>query len=147
MTHTRLTLAIDAPLERVFDTVAHIESFSKASPHIVDVDFLSERRRGVGTRFRETRMVGKRRASTELEVTEYVLNERVRFVSDAGGTVWDSLFELRRVDGKTVLDFTMDARAYKLFAKALNPLMRGMVAKFIARDMDSVKAYCEGVAR
>jgi carbon monoxide dehydrogenase subunit G len=53
---------VNAPMEVVFDAIAHIENFSQAAPHIVGVEYLSEQKRGVGTRFRETRRMGKREA-------------------------------------------------------------------------------------
>lgn len=90
----RLTLvrSIDAPVERVFRTVADVTQFSQAIPHVVRVEFLSNVRSGIGARFRETRVTKGVEASTELEVTEYVENDRVRIVSEAGGAVWDTVF-------------------------------------------------------
>ena len=81
--------------------------------------------------------------STVLEVSEYVPNERIRLVSDAGGTIWDSLFTVREVNEGTELVLTMDTRPYKLTAKILNIFMKGMVLKGIKSDLDAVKAYCE----
>ena len=84
----------------VFRTVAHVEQFSQAVPGILRVEFLSEVKSGVGARFRETRMMMGREASTELEVTEYVENERVRIVSEAGGALWDTVFTVVRRTGR-----------------------------------------------
>ena len=91
MTRTTITRTIEAPVEAVFEAVADISNFARAVPDIARVEFLTESRVGVGSRFRETRVMRGREASTVLEVTEYVRNERVRLVADAGGTVWDSL--------------------------------------------------------
>lgn len=85
MGSTTVTRTIAAPADKVFQTVAHIEEFSKALPHIVGVEFLTETHTGVGTRFRETRVMRGREGKTELEVTEYVANERIRLVSDVEG--------------------------------------------------------------
>ena len=144
MARTEVSRTIQAPIEKVFDTIAHIESFSKAVPNIVSVEFLTEQHKGVGTRFRETRLMGKRKASTELEVTEYVENERIRLVSDQGGTIWDTVFTVQSAPaGGVELKMVMDANAYKLAAKLFNPLIKGVIRKFIEKDMDGVKAYCE----
>ena len=143
MPRTTITRAIDAPVESVFATIADMKNFSKAVPHIVNVVFLSDVHAGSGTRFRETRLMHGKERSTELEVTEYVENERVRMVADTDGTVWDSLFVVSPVEGRTRLDFTMDARPHKLLPKLLVPLMKGLVQKAIEKDMDAVKAYCE----
>lgn len=144
MSTTRAQRTIDAPVELVFATVSDIRNFSQAVPHIVDVEFLSEQQSGVGTRFRETRLMGKRKASSVLEVTEWSENESVRYVSDQGGTIWDTVFRVRDTGAGTELSLTMEARAYRWLARCFNPLIRGMVAKAIEGDMDAIKSYCEG---
>jgi uncharacterized membrane protein len=138
------TRTIAAPVDRVFATVAHIDRFQEAVPHITNVEFLTETRSGVGTRFRETRLMRGREASTELEVTEYVQDERVRLVSDAGGTVWDTVFTVQTSGSGTELSMVMDARPYKLTALVVNPMISRMLTKALETDMDAVKAYCEG---
>ena len=87
--------------------------------------------------------MGKREAATELEVTEYVPNNHVRLVADAGGTVWDTVFTTKPDGDAVTLTMVMDARAYKLLSKLLNPLLKGMIKKHIESDMDMVKAHCE----
>jgi hypothetical protein len=132
-----------AAADAVFATVAHIEQFSRAVAHIVKYEYLSEKQSGVGARFRETRLMNGRAAMTELEVTEYVSNERVRMVADSHGSIWDTVFSVQEDDGATRLSLVMDARAYKLLPKTMNPLIKGMLAKAVAQDMDLVKAHCE----
>ena len=68
---------------------------------------------------------------------------RVGIVSDTHGTVWDTVFTVRDGGGETELEMVMDAKAYKLFPRLLNPLFKGMIQKAIEGDMDAVKAYCE----
>ena len=143
MTQTTITRTIDAPLEDVFNTVADISQFSEAIPHIIKVEFLTESKTGVGTRFRETRVMKGKEVATELEVTEYVENDHVRMVADSHGTVWDSLFTVRSENGKTSLTLIMEARAYQFLPRLMNPLIKGMVAKAVGMDMDMVKAHCE----
>ena len=138
-----VTRTIEAPLELVFQTVSDVRNFRKAVPHILNIDFLTEQQHGVGTRFRETRLMNKREATCELEVTEYVENDRVRMVSDAGGTIWDSVFTVAQKDDHVELRMEMEARPHTLFAKVITPLIRGMVVKGVSADMDSVKVYCE----
>ena len=113
-------------------------------PDIIRVEFLSEQKTGVGTRFRETRRMGKRESSTDLEVTEYVPKERVRIVADQGGTIWDTVFTVQGMPGGGVeLAVVMEARAYRLLAKLFNPLIKGMVRKAIEKDLNAVKAHHE----
>lgn len=139
----QVTRQIAAPPAQVFDTVAHVERFRQAVPQIVRTEILGPTQRGAGTRFRETRQMGKREVTTELEITEYVPPERVRIVADAGGTTWDTLFLVRPAGGGSELQMTMDARARRLWPRLLNVLIKPMVGKVVARDMDAVKAFCE----
>lgn len=56
MTRTTVRRKISAPVGVLFRAVADITQFSRATPHIVNVEFLTGRRSGVGTGFRETRL-------------------------------------------------------------------------------------------
>ncbi len=144
MARTEVSRKIEASPSLVFATVANVERFAKAVPHITEVEFLTEQRKGVGTRFAETRVMRGRQATTTLEVTEYVEGEHIRLVSDEGGTIWDTVFTVTGTDpGPTELEMLMDARPYTFVAKIVNPLTKGIVRRALEGDMDSVKAYCE----
>ena len=143
MPNVTVTRRIEAPADVVFRTVAHVEQFSQAVPGILRVEFLSEVKSGVGARFRETRMMMGREASTELEVTEYVENERVRIVSEAGGALWDTVFTVAPDGEGTALKMVMDARPQTLSARMTVPLILGTVQKAVEEDMDAVKSFCE----
>ncbi len=143
MTRIVVEREVEAPIDRVFRTVAHIEEFQRAVPHIVRVDFLSDVKTGVGTRFRETRLMKGKEAETELETTEYVENDRVRMVADSHGTVWDTVFSVTESGGVTHLTLSMDARPHELLSRLTVPLIKGMVRKAVEGDMDLVKEYCE----
>ena len=136
-------LLVDAPLELVFATIADISQYSKAVPHIKQVEFLSEQQTGVGARFRETRLMGDKETSTVLEVTEYVDHDRIRMISDEGGTIWDSVFHVADKNGGTELKLQMDIRPYKLWSKLLMPLVRSKIAGAVGQDLVCVKTYCE----
>lgn len=159
---------IHAPKAEVFELVARIENYSKAIATITNVEFLSDRRFGVGTKFIETRSMNGREASVTLEVTEFDEPHKVRLVSDEGGTVWDTVFRFsedetdsrdglverndearlvasrNEVGGRaTKLTMRMDVRPYKLLANLMTPLLMGMIGKAIEMDMDAVKHHCE----
>lgn len=143
MTQIKVTTDIAAPLPLVFQTIADIREFSKVVPDIVNVEFLTEQQLGKGTRFVETRLMHGKEASTELEVTEYVDNDKIRLVADSHGTIWDTTFTVTEQNGQTTLVMIMDAKAYKLLPKLMNPLIKGAVTKAVASDMAQVKAFCE----
>jgi len=140
---TKVELTIDASAERVFSVIGDCDAYSKVVPNIAKIEMLSGVTRGVGTRFRETRIMKGKEKSAILEVTEYSENHKVRFISDEGGTVWDNLFLLTEEYGKTHLELNMAAKPYKLLAKLVVPLIGGVVKKAVESDMRAVKEYCE----
>ena len=139
-----VTRTIDAPIETVFQSVSDIESFPDIQPEVLSIEFLTESRSGQGTRFRETRRHGKQEMVTELEVTEFVENERIRMVTDSHGTVWDTIFVVRPEGSGAELSITMDARPHKLLPKIMNPLLKGTFRKGIESYADLLRDHCEG---
>lgn len=143
MTRFTATRSINAPIDLVFKTISDINNFSKSIPDVINVEFLSDVKSGVGTRFRETRLMKGKEAMTELEVTEFVENDHVRYVTDSHGTVWDTVMSVKAVDDKTDLTLIMDARPHKFMQTMVGPRIKGMISKALEKDMDSVQAYCE----
>lgn len=143
MSRIRISKTINAPVGFVFRTIADIQIFLEAVPDIINIEMLSDITSGVGTRFRETRLINGREASTELEVTEYEENKLIRLVADAHGTVWDSLFTVKESEGKTELVLVMEANAYKLMPKLINLLLKKIMKRALEKDMDAAKQFCE----
>jgi uncharacterized membrane protein len=143
MSKSSTTVQINALVERVFTAITDIESFPRRAESITKVEFLSDVKNGVGTKFRETRMMGSKEATAVLEITEFVENEKVRFVSDEGGTIWDTVFTVNPSGSETRMDVEMDARPYKFFSKIVTPLMIGLIGKYVKKDMEELKAWCE----
>ena len=143
MTRVIVKKQIRAPIDLVFKTISDIKNLPKTVPEIEKVEFLSENQVGVGTRFRETRLNHGKESVTDLEVTEYSENERVRMKADSHGNVWDSIFNVEETGNSTQLTLTMDAHAHKVLPKILNPLMKGMYKKGLEKHVDAVKKFCE----
>ena len=146
MPHVTVERQINAPIESVFASIAEPSNFAEAVPAIARIEFLSEQKSGVGTRFKETRVMRGKEAATELEITELAPNEHVRIVSDTHGTVWDTIFTVQPIDGGTHLRMVMEARGYKLVSKVMNPLICKLIGRFVEGDMDAIKTYCESAS-
>jgi carbon monoxide dehydrogenase subunit G len=135
---------IQAPVEKVFQTLAQVEHFSKAVPGIQKIEFLGDKRYGVGTRFRETRIVNGREAAAELEVAELRENESIRLVTTMAGTLWDTAFNVSK-SGSNACAVAMTASAHpkQFAAKLLTPMIMGMIRRALTHDLLAVKKYCE----
>lgn len=143
MTRIVIKREIRAPVDFVFKSISEISHLPQTVPEIEKVEFLSETKSGIGTCFRETRIINGKESITDLEVTEYKKNEHIRMKADSHGTVWDSLFQVEKEGEFTRLTLTMDANAHRLLPKLLNPLMKGMYKQGLEKHVNAVKAYCE----
>ena len=99
----------------------------------------------MGTRFRETRFMRGREYETELEITEFVDQDHVRLVADAGGTIWDSEFAVQPHRIGTRLVMKMEAKPYRLMSRIANVIIQPVVQRGIEDDMDCIKRYCETI--
>lgn len=143
MTTMTVKRTIRAAPEAVFQAVADLENLPNVVPDVVRIEFQSDQKSGVGTRFRETRRMKSKENHTDLEITECEENRRIRFVADSHGTVWDTVFQVTPAGQATDLTLTMEARAHKLLPKLMNPLFKGLMTKGLAKHVDAVQAYCE----
>jgi uncharacterized protein YndB with AHSA1/START domain len=139
---------IRAPADLVFRAVSDLEHLPETAAHIVKVEFLSERRAGVGTRFRETRVMGGRTHVTDLEVTECAPERRmIRMVADTDGTVWDTRISVAMDGDGCELAYVMEARGSTWSKRVLNWLLQGLYRKGMSHHADTVKAHCEDTSR
>lgn len=137
------TVMIDAPIDLVFETISTPEKFMEAVPHIISITFLSEQRTGAGTRFKETRMMGKREASTVLEIVEEQQNSHIRMISKAGGATWDSTFSTESEKEGVQLRLVMTAVPTNFLARMSIRMIKGMLEKALKKDLLAIKEYCE----
>jgi hypothetical protein len=127
----------------VFRAVSDFENLPNTTPEIVRIEFFTEQREGLGTRFRDVRMQGKKEMHTDLEITEFEQDRRMRAVADTHGTIWDTLFEITPTEKGAELKMTMDATPQKFMAKIMVPIMQGLFKKGMVKHLDSVAKHCE----
>lgn len=145
MSRVTLVEIIDAPVETVWSAISNIEGLPEREEAVEKIEFLTHQTSDAGTRFRETRSMGSRSVETELEITEWEPNESIRFVSDTGGTVWDTVYRCQPegAGSSTRLEIDMDARPHKFTARLMLRLILPVVGKGMAKHLASLKAYCE----
>ena len=131
------------PVEQVFRAVSDAERLVETTPAVVRVEFLTEGGfTGVGTRFRETRVMGRQTVETELEVVAYdPERHEVRMVSDAGGTTWDTTMSVRAEREGSELTIAMEARGHTWFNRAFNWVMTGVYRRGIRQHLRDLAAH------
>lgn len=142
-----VTATIAASPDRVYDAIVDIERLPETSPDTLSIAFASEQRTGPGTKFRETRQMGKKTAEFDLELAECDAAARTaRFVSNHEGTVWDTRMNVEEDGDGTRVAFTMDAITDSKMKSFIFGLMSGMFRKGMTKQVTALKAYCEAAA-
>jgi uncharacterized protein YndB with AHSA1/START domain len=144
MATVTVTRNIQASADAVFATLADPNRFAEAIAGVTQLEILSGMKSGVGTRFRQTRVMNGRESTMEFEVTEYVPSQRLRIVNETHGTIWDSLFTITPVGSSSTLTMRMETRTDRLLPRLLLPIICLFIKKAVEKDIDAVKAVCEG---
>ena len=140
--HT-VSQTIKAPSDRVFGVVAGIEAYPEVFPSVTKVDFISDQRSGVGTRFSETRLGSGRDGTSEVEVVEYAQGDHIRLQDDHLGSTWDTTYTVQDQDGSTQLTLAVQAEPRKLMAKLTMALGMSGYRKNMEKHVAAIKAHCE----
>jgi uncharacterized protein YndB with AHSA1/START domain len=143
---------IRAPIDVVFGVFADIEHAADHLSGIEAIEIVSDVRLGLGTRWRETRMMFGRPTTEEMEITEFEPPTRYSVGSDSRGTRYQTVFEFAEGGGEGVTEATMifGGRPVSIGARLLSPLafvFAGQVRKMIEADMDDLVVACEAVDR
>ena len=139
-----VTTQIQATVEEVFEVVAHIEVASEIIPKIERAVILTDQKRGRGTRFAETRKMGKREFTMEFEVTEYDPPRSVRLICvDEVKTTCDAIYELEQATGATNLTLTMHCIPTRFSMKLMWPLMKWVIRKGVKDDLNRFANHLE----
>ncbi len=146
----RVSRHVAAPPERVFALASDFPNAPEHVDAIVRVEMLTDGPVGVGTRFRETRVMFKKEASEEMEVVEFEPPSRYVVTADSHGARYRTTFSFEPEQGGTRVSFEFQAEPYtmaaKLMAKTMGKLMMGSIVKCVEQDLDDIKAHAESDA-
>ncbi len=137
---------VNAPAERVF---AHATNFAETASFIEGIsksEVLTDGPVGVGTRFRETRIMFKRECTEEMEITEFEPNERYVLQADSHGSLYVTTITFTPEDGGTNVTMDFRAEAHSLMAKLMTPLAKMMtntMKKCVESDLACLKEHSE----
>ena len=137
---------IDAPPAVVFAAAIDIPRWPERVQAITKVEMLSEGPIGIGTRFRETRMMFGREASEEMEITAFAPPNRFATQAQNCGTRYLSEHLFEPVDGGTKVVFAFSGEPVTLMARLTAPLGRLMmpsIVKAIEGDLRDLKVAVE----
>ncbi|MEN0019950.1 MAG: SRPBCC family protein [Planctomycetota bacterium] len=144
---------IHASPSAVFDRVAAVDTWADSIGAITKIEVLTDGPIGVGTRFRETRVMFGREVSEEMTLAELerpTASQPGRMVLEARshGSFYRTVKTFRDAgSGQTEYAMEFNAKPEGLMARVLGavlmPIMKKSVCKALDGDMDDLKRACE----
>lgn len=146
MTGFTISRTVDAPIERVFELSSDFAHAHERVAGIKSMEMLTEGPPGVGTRFRETRVMFGKEATEEMEVTAFDPPRSYTLFCENHGCRYETEVRFREVAGKTEMEMTFEATPLTMAAKMMGVLMKPMLKackSAVEKDMDDIKAAAE----
>ncbi len=140
----------NASLETVWEVMADLENAADRIQAIVKLEVLTDGPVGLGTRFRETRIMFKKEATEEMEVT--VWDPPNSYTTEADGCGWHytSVITCEKDGDGTLVTMSFEAVAMTTFGKVMSALtgwmMKSACAKCFEKDLGDLKAFVESQA-
>ena len=146
MTAITVSCHIDAPVERVFELASDLPNAAERIDDITKIEMMTEGPVGVGTRFRETRIMFKKECTEEMEINEFVPNERYATVAGSHGCTYRAEFVFTPEGGGTLVAMNFESTAHTFMAKIMSVMfkfMTGTMVKCVQRDLECIKKHAE----
>lgn len=142
-----IDLHIAAPVERVFACMTNFAHAPEHIPGIKRVEMLTDGPVGVGTKFKETRVMFGKEATETMEVSRFDAPRSYTLGAVSCGMAYESIFHFEPDGAGTRLKMQFQGKPLTLVAKLLSPitklLMGGMMRKCLLADMEGMKRAAE----
>lgn len=141
---------VTAPPEVVFDVAADLHSAAENIQGIESLEVLTDGPVGVGTRFRETRVMMGKSSTEEMEITAFDPPHSYVVETESCGCHFRCEYRFVGDISGTNVRLTMETAPLTFFAKLMAPLsalMMGPMKKCIAADLADLKSVAESKAK
>jgi carbon monoxide dehydrogenase subunit G len=147
MSTLSVTTLVAAPPAAVFEVYTDLAKAAERIPDITQLELLTDGPIGVGTRWRETRVMFKKEAVEEMWITSFEPPRSYTVEAESHGMKYHTLFEFApEADGTRVTwTFTGTPQTFgtKLMAPLFGLMMNGAMRKCMQRDLEALRAVCE----
>ena len=140
---------VKADPETTFRVFADIPNCASTIAGIETVEMLSDGSVGIGTRWRETRIMMGKQATEEMWITGFDPPRSYMVEAESHGTHYHSRYDFEPVEGGTRVTLRFEGRPLSLTAKLLTIvgyLFMGQVRKMLAQDMADAAVHAERLA-
>ncbi len=144
--HRPMSTTWNHRLDRAFEVFTDLRRAAERVRGIERLELLTEGEVGAGTRFRETRVMFKKEAVEEMEITAFEPPRSMRVEADSCGAHFRTVYRFTPQEQGTLVEMELESQAHSLFAKLMSPLSRFMVKpmlKCLNDDMDDLAKVAE----
>lgn len=142
------SVGIEAPPARVYEVVTDLENAAERISGIKSMEVLTDGPFGVGTRFRETRVVFGKEATEEMEVVAVTPGEGYELRAESHGHVYKSFVRVRPEGSGSVLSMGFEGHpqgmAARIVGTLMGAMMRSQTKKMMDQDLADIKRAAEG---
>jgi carbon monoxide dehydrogenase subunit G len=149
MAKISLSKTLSAPVDRVFQAFTEFDRVADRIDAIQSLEVLTDGPTGVGTRFRETRIVFKKEATEEMVITSFDAPHSYTVGCESCGAVFETVYRfLPEGPGgeSTRVELDFEAKPVTFFAKLMSPLsalMSKSCAKSMGQDIEDLRKVVE----
>jgi len=146
MTGIKIQKHVDAPLDKVFAEATDLTKWAERMSGIRRVELLTDGPVGVGTRFRETRVMFGHEATEEMEITGFDAPHSYTVEAESHGCRYRTDMSFKQNGNGTDLEMSFQAEPQTFLAKTMATMMKGMISKVgeaCSKDLDELKAAIE----
>lgn len=135
-------ITIKRPITKVFDFASHPENTKLWQPEVIEHQLLTDGPMGLGFKMRHVSTFMGRRISTNLEITEFIPNQKITF-HVLSGTLPYTIYYIFDSCGKSTR-FTYSAvMPSKWYLALLQPLIKSRAKRVIEGDLERLKLIME----
>lgn len=146
MVSIKVNTHINGTPEKVFDVFTDFENATQNLSGVEKIEVITDGPVGVGTRFRETRIMFKKAHTEEMEVSVFEPGKRFEVKAGGCGCEYLTSFNFNPSGSGTSVDVEMKITPVTFFAKVMSPLARlmsGSMKKCFQKDFDDLKSVVE----
>ena len=146
MTGCKMDKHIKAPIETVFEYASDLRRKPQYISGITRMEVVTDGPVGVGTRFRESRMMFKREATEEMEVSVFDPPERFGFTCESCGCRYQTEMRFTSNGSGTDVSLAFQAEPLNVLARMMAFLMKPIMKSCISamqKDMDDLATAVE----
>lgn len=141
------SINIKAPVEKVFHVFSDIPSIEKNLRGVTNIKLLTEGDVGVGTRWKETRIIFGQEATEEMWITSFNPAHDYTVEAESHNTHYTTTYTFEQNENQeTVTTMTFISSPLSFTAKTLSImgfLFKGSLKKALIQDMEDLKKVCE----